>query len=74
MGVIEWIPISELPEAFKDGRDVLVWEDRAMVCHYHAGRWWLEGEVTVDPTAFAEINPPGDSWVPEGMVQPGVMK
>jgi len=34
MGVIEWIPVAEAPEALKDGRDVLAWDDCAVVSRW----------------------------------------
>lgn len=70
---IEWLPISDLPDAFKDGRQVLIWDDgSAVVCFWRHGgspsvTGWDTGyasEMYGDPimaesvTHFAEITPP----------------
>lgn len=68
--MIEWLPVEDLPEAFKDGRGVLFWIDGTC----HAYRWLAEEqnprgptwfgamnepiELDGEPTHFAEINPP----------------
>ena len=58
MGRIDWLPIAELPEAFKDGRWLLVWRD---------GRPYVTGWTPEygSPTHFAEINPPDASEMDE---------
>lgn len=66
MGNIDWLPISELPEEFKDGRDVLLWRGaakRSVVAHWRGdiGAWTsIHGGWTVLATHFAEISPPGE--------------
>lgn len=59
MGNIDWLPIAELPEAFKDGRDLLVWEREPVILQWHNG-WWADNGLTHidEPTHFAEINAP----------------
>jgi hypothetical protein len=58
MGDIDWLPISELPEAFKDGRQLLLWAFDCPVL------WrWLDGPENLNgmlhsATHFAEINSP----------------
>lgn len=66
---IDWRPIAELPEALKDGREVLVWGDESadvatwqQRAHFGQGDpGWQDtgvgGELT-DITHFAEISPP----------------
>ena len=64
--MITWLPISELPDALKDGREVLVWdvESGAMVAewvlHMSDPAAWKDvvGLNPLTPTHFAEINPP----------------
>lgn len=67
--MIQWHPISELPDALKDGRQLLLWSGEADV-----GRWsasgayfgtgtpgWsdvIEGGELSGITHFAEINSP----------------
>lgn len=79
MGNIDWLPFSELPEAFKDGRWILLsgglpdWADHssvlpppAVTAFYSGEDGWImslaeAGYVAVsylNPTHFAEINPP----------------
>lgn len=62
MGRIEWIPIAELPEAFKDGREVLFSSPASLtsVGWYDDEIGWLyQGwNDKANPTHFAEINPP----------------
>lgn len=58
MGNIDWLPIAELPEAFKDGRFVLIWIQHggAKVARWVNGAWT---GASCTPTHFAEINAPG---------------
>jgi hypothetical protein len=70
--MIDWKPIAEMPEALKDGRQVLVWQDGspiietgAHICLWFNG--WVSneayyGEQQIMPdnvTHYAEINAPG---------------
>jgi hypothetical protein len=46
MGRIDWIPIAELPEAFKDGRELLFWYPAGRTVE--TGNDWIErGESVV---------------------------
>lgn len=51
-----WHPIAELPDALKDGREVLLWSrsQGACICE------WRDDEPDAFPdfTHFAEITPP----------------
>lgn len=73
MGNIGWTPIAEIPAALKDGRELLLWDDKRRVadCHfgfyaggmYAGGKghdyWLMRGSSQkLEPTHFAEINPP----------------
>lgn len=73
MGRIEWIPIAELPEAFKDGREVLFYYPDAFAYDPDSpvptmavkrcdsrGNWsgYYPVEFLGEPTHFAELNPP----------------
>lgn len=69
MGHVEWIPIAEMPEEFKDGREVLLWRGFSAVekwtsfaRRYQDDAWgWSGGQEADDcapATHFAEINPP----------------
>jgi hypothetical protein len=65
MGRIDWIPIAEMPAELKDGRDLLGAEGpRLCVMAYLDGSggddpgWYAVREYPVEPTHFAEINPP----------------
>lgn len=60
MGNIDWIPIAELPDALKDGREVLLhWPGSAAVSVWKNGDWRNFAPYrTGQPTHFAEINPP----------------
>lgn len=71
---LDWKPIAALPDALKDGRQVLIWEDHggATVCTWKGGRvasfnGWDTGFASeIDgsplmcefPAMFAEIVPP----------------
>lgn len=69
MGSIDWIPIADLPEYLKDGRDVLLWSSGSA----DVAIWWESGlkgrsgwitpeGVQLGPvTHFAEIDPPESS-------------
>jgi hypothetical protein len=60
MDHIDWTPIADIPEHLKDGRSLLLWcEGGAMVGSYWQGGW-ISGNGDVEPTHFAEINPPGE--------------
>ena len=66
MGTIDWSQISELPDEFKDGRDLLVWNGGCAI----EANWynnfgngvagWRDGDHRrLDSvTHFAELNPP----------------
>jgi hypothetical protein len=56
MGNIDWVDIAELPEAFKDGRNVLLWTGFPVVDIWLNDGWADSGNRTA--THFAEINPP----------------
>lgn len=69
MGRIDWIPIADMPERFKDGRDLLFWADDEVVIavwdrfldgedEYHEDWATREGAHLVGATHFAEINAP----------------
>lgn len=66
MGRIEWLPIEDLPEEMKDGRDVLAWgRDGAVVVYWvessglgAVSHWVSESGFIERPTHFAEINAP----------------
>lgn len=83
MGRIDWIPIAELPEAFKDGREVLIYDSAGAVVVTYDPRtmpeycWrgtYGDGDASFTPTHFAEINPPSEAaWPPPGYVKPPVM-
>lgn len=69
MGNIDWIKISELPEAFKDGRELLLYgrceRDGAFYGRdVNVGWWdrdhWRARDLPIEPTHFAEINLPGE--------------
>jgi hypothetical protein len=56
VGNIDWIPIADIPDALRDGRQVLLWtedEDKA-VASYWLGYW----AGMLQPSHFAEINAP----------------
>jgi len=69
--VIPWHPIADLPDALKDGRDVLLWDDKRQCGPHHFGfyagvispgsdYWLISGSSRrLEPSHFAEINPPG---------------
>lgn len=44
MGNIDWIPIADLPDALKDGREVLLWEavveGRAEIAAWSPSAMW----------------------------------
>ncbi len=74
---IEWRVIDKLPDDRKDGRDLLLWDDRgAVVASWANGGWdtgyaskLTEGTVMVETaTHWADINRPGDS--PERLQNP----
>lgn len=66
MGNIDWIPISDLSDALKDGREVLFWDvwgvperKSARVATFSGTDWRDDEGVPIwTPTHFAEINPP----------------
>jgi hypothetical protein len=67
MGRIDWMLIAELPEALKDGREVLLWEPEedgagsAVVGKFADEHWFCacyDYQQVWSPTHFAEINPP----------------
>lgn len=68
MGSIDWIPAADIPEALKDGREVLLWEadssgkPHRFGCHtgaFAGGHWYVSGEPRhVAVTHIAEINRP----------------
>lgn len=63
MGHIDWIEIADLPDALKDGREVLLWVSHGFPAVYKwRGRfWWNMEDVALNmawPTHFAEINTP----------------
>jgi len=69
MGHIDWIPIAEMPDALKDGREVLLWGDTgANVASWRYGGWdnGFASEIDGSPFMvesvihFAEINPPAE--------------
>ncbi|WP_443019134.1 helix-turn-helix domain-containing protein [Sphingomonas sp.] len=56
---IPWRPIAELPDALKDGREVLVWDAWPYVASWEGGDWRIQDWIPVgEPTHFAEINAP----------------
>ena len=66
---IEWRPIRELPDDRKDGRDILLWDDRGgVVATWSDGGWGtghvseITGDTLIVETAtyWADINRPGD--------------
>jgi hypothetical protein len=61
-GFIEWVPIEDMPEALKDGRDLLVWYmGDPLVVLWRNGEWWQDGHpAEIEPTYVAEINEPGE--------------
>ncbi|QNG46162.1 hypothetical protein [Sphingobium yanoikuyae] len=69
MGRIDWIPIAEMPDHLKDGRDLLFWsDDEAVIAlwdkfitgedDYYEGWATREGGNLMGATHFAEINAP----------------
>lgn len=67
---IEWHLIEQLPFDRKDGRDVLLWDDRGgVVASWSNGGWdtghasEITGEMIMVETAthWADINRPGDN-------------
>lgn len=69
MGSIDWIPIADLPDYLKDGREVLLWDgDSADVGTWsntadfgHGEPGWsetTEGGRLLGITHFAELNVP----------------
>lgn len=71
MGRIDWIPLDDLPERLRDGRDLLFWSnDEAVIAFWDTFldeqdeeyQDWAtqEGGHLVGATHFAEINPPGE--------------
>lgn len=67
---IEWHPIEQLPADRKDGRDLLLWDNRgAVVASWNDGGWdsghlsEKTGETFIVETAthWADLNRPGDS-------------
>jgi hypothetical protein len=69
MGRIDWIPVEDMPDRLKDGRDLLFWTndeieiaiwDRFITGEdeYHYGWATREGNHFVGATHFAEINAP----------------
>lgn len=61
MGNIDWLPIAELPEALKDGRDVLLHEfgRSYLAWHNEILGWVTMGEYQIEhPSHFAEVNGP----------------
>ncbi|EJL23951.1 hypothetical protein [Novosphingobium sp. AP12] len=69
---IEWQPIDAMPKDRKDGRDMLLWEERGAATASWSGGAWdtcyesIEGgTITLsDVTFWADINRPGDSLEP----------
>lgn len=70
MGRIDWIPLDDLPERLRDGRDLLFWSNDEVVIAFwdtfldeqdEEYQDWAtrEGGHLVGATHFAEINPPG---------------
>lgn len=73
MGRIDWLPLSDMPDALKDGREVLLWleEGRAVVADFDMDSWWIKedrgpyqaGVTELRPgeaTHFAELHGPGE--------------
>lgn len=74
MGIIEWLPIADLPDEFKDGRQVLLWcgESGADVGTWSSDSHWSDEDIQAGGywealyecakitgvTHFAEITPP----------------
>lgn len=72
MGSIDWIPIADMPDTLKDGREVLLWETVSrggseVATWDPADRWagpkrgvWCstDGATIHGITHFAEITPP----------------
>ena len=63
MGNIDWLPIAEIPDLLKDGREVLAWDSEFPEPHIvrwnlAAGVFWNDEGVTINPSHAAEINPP----------------
>jgi hypothetical protein len=58
MDNIDWIDISELPEAFKDGRAVLIWVGQPLVAWLEGDTWYDRDGTLPSPTHFAEVQPP----------------
>ncbi|AYO76419.1 hypothetical protein [Sphingobium yanoikuyae] len=69
MGRIDWIPIEDIPDRLKDGRDVLFWSnDEAVIAiwdrfldgedDYYEDWATREGGNLIGATHFAEINVP----------------
>jgi hypothetical protein len=65
--MIPWRPIAELPDALKDGREVLVWTHHPLIVFWSAfygtagGGTWESDGGTIEHnsiTRFAEIQPP----------------
>jgi hypothetical protein len=45
MGNIDWIPIADMPDALKDGREVLLWVSHGFPAVYKwRGRFWWNME------------------------------
>lgn len=65
--LINWQPITNIPEDRKDGRDMLLWDDAARVGvwdpsdYYGEPFGWCDSSergARIDPTHWADINPP----------------
>ncbi|MET3710401.1 hypothetical protein ABIC65_001081 [Sphingomonas trueperi] len=61
--MIPWRRIAELPDALKDGREVLVWDGWPYVASFEADFWRIHDWIPLaGPTHFAEIDrPPEDA-------------
>lgn len=72
---IDWKPLAEIPDALKDGRQVLLWEPKygADVGTWQTGNHWSQQEddagywealyecaLIEGKTHYAEITPPGE--------------
>lgn len=51
MGHIDWIPIAEMPNALRDGRQVLLWQ-HDVIAGAEVGTW-LKGDIWNDEDRMA---------------------